>query len=89
MGRCQRGNLSASVSKPQEFHTSAFRGLAWRLTFELSKRSAITYRTAVIQRGRTVAKVTFTPAASFDISQRTFYSLAQRAAERLRYAGQG
>lgn len=86
MARCERHNLSASVSKAQAFRTKSYRGLMWQLHFELSKRSSITYRTAIIQRGNTVAKVTFTPEGNLDMSTATFLALAKRAAERLRYA---
>lgn len=86
LSRCERANLSATVSRSQPFRSSAYRGFVWLLQFELSKTSAISYRTAVIQRGNTVAKVTFTPAGNLDMPRATFATLAKRAAERLRYA---
>lgn len=86
MSRCERHNLSASVSKAQGFRTKSYRGLMWHLHFELNKRTSISYRTAVIQRGNTVAKVTFTPAGDLDMSTATFLALSKRAAERLLYA---
>jgi hypothetical protein len=40
---------------------------------------------ALVRRGSDVAQVTFTPAEKYDISQKAFEALANRAAQRLVY----
>ncbi len=58
----------------------------WRVSVEVTKGNRAYYRMSLIRRGADVAQVTFTPAGTYDISQKTFKAMAVRAATRLKYA---
>ncbi len=58
----------------------------WRVSVEVTKGNRAYYRMSLIRHGSDVAQVTFTPAGTYDISQKTFKAMAVRAATRLKYA---
>ncbi|MGA8986549.1 hypothetical protein [Aeromicrobium sp.] len=83
---CAKDNLSAKIDQKSSVKGPQFSGKVWRVGLEINKGKRTYYRTALIRRGADVAQVTFTPAGSYDITQRAFSSLAERAATRLKYA---
>ncbi len=85
VAKCPDANLSAEVDGEKSISTSNSTGTAWRVGFEVNKKSKVFYRMALIRRGADIAQVTFTPAGKYDISQREFTDLAERAAQRLVY----
>ncbi|KQV74043.1 hypothetical protein ASC61_02925 [Aeromicrobium sp. Root344] len=83
---CSDKNLSAKVDEHESFKSSAYSGDVWRVGVEVTKGDRAYYRMSLIRRGADVAQVTFTPAGSYDITQKTFEAMAKRAATRLKYA---
>lgn len=82
---CAAKKLSAKVDQRTSFKTANYSGKAWRIDFEVNKKDHAYYRVAIIRRGRDVAQVTFTPSGEFDVTQKTFSVLADRAGARLRF----
>ncbi len=85
---CAAKKLSATVDQRTSFKTANYSGKAWRINLEVNKDDKAMYRVAIIRRGRDVAQVTFTPSGKFDVSQKTFATLADRTGARLRFIGQ-
>ena len=81
MTDCPDDNLSANIDQKKGVDA----GTTWRVGFEVNKKSRVYYRMALVRRGSDVAQVTFTPAEKYDISQKAFEALANRAAQRLVY----
>jgi hypothetical protein len=81
MADCPDDNLSANIDQRKGIDA----GTTWRVGFEVNKKSRVYYRMALVRRGSDVAQVTFTPAEKYDISQKAFEALANRAAQRLVY----
>lgn len=86
MKKCEDDSLSARVDQKMSVTSGEARGTVWRVGLEVTKKSRIYYRMALVRRGADVAQVTFTPAGSYDISQKVFRTLAARAGQRLVYA---
>ena len=84
---CAATKVSAKVDQRTSFKTSSYSGKAWRINLEVDKNDSAIYRVAIIRRGSDVSQVTFTPSGRFDVSQKTFTTLAGRAGARLRFAG--
>lgn len=85
MTDCEDDNLSAEVDEKTDIESGDDRGTAWRVGLEVNKKSRVYYRMALVRHGADVAQVTFTPAEEYDIDQKTFAALAERAAQRLVY----
>lgn len=85
MKKCEDDSLSARVDQKMSVTSGEARGTVWRVGLEVTKKSRIYYRVALVRRGADVAQVTFTPAGSYDISQKVFRTLAARAGQRLVY----
>lgn len=85
MSGCPDANLSAEVDQKKEIDADGITGTAWRVGLEVNKKSRVYYRMALVRRGADVAQVTFTPTGRYDISQKEFAALADRAAQRLVY----
>jgi len=83
---CSDKNLSAKIDQHESFKSGSYSGDVWRVGVEVTKGKRAYYRMSLIRRGADVAQVTFTPADSYDISQKTFEAMAVRAATRLKYA---
>ncbi|MEG9226782.1 hypothetical protein [Aeromicrobium sp. Sec7.5] len=85
---CPQNNLAASVVEASTFGEVAdFRGATWTLTLQVESGDPVTVRSAIVQRGTNVAQVLFTPSGATDLPAETFAEVAQRATERLAYAG--
>lgn len=84
---CRKKILSAKVDQAVKIKNPAFSGLARRVSFKLSnsEKSRVYFRTAIVRRGTDVAQVTFTPSGKYDISQKQFAAIAERAGTRLKY----
>ena len=82
---CEDDNLSAKVDQKAAIKSGDDRGTAWRVGLEVNKKSRVYYRTAIVRHGSDVTQVTFTPSGKYDIDQKTFTALAERAAQRLVY----
>lgn len=78
--------LTASVGQKRKVSVQGASGTVWRVGFELDGGSKVYYRTAIVRRGADVAQVTFTPAGDYDVTQKQFQAIAERAATRLQYA---
>jgi hypothetical protein len=85
MKKCEDDSLSARVDQTMPVTSGEAHGTVWRIGLEVTKKSRIYYRVALVRRGADVAQVTFTPAGSYDISQKVFRTLAARAGQRLVY----
>ncbi len=85
---CAAKKVSAKVDQRASFKTANYSGKAWRISLEVDKGDSAIYRVAIIRRGRDVSQVTFTPSGKYDVSQKTFTALADRAGARLRFIGQ-
>jgi hypothetical protein len=85
MKKCEDDSLSARVDQTMPVAGGEARGTVWRVGLEVTKKSRIYYRVALVRRGADVAQVTFTPAGRYDISQKVFSTLAARAGQRLVY----
>lgn len=84
---CPQNNLAASVVEASTFGEVAdFRGATWTLTLQVESGAPVTVRSAIVQRGSSVAQVLFTPSGATDLPAETFVQVAQRATERLVYA---
>ncbi|MDF1704622.1 MAG: hypothetical protein P1U38_07595 [Aeromicrobium sp.] len=84
---CPQNNLAASVVEASTFgEVSDFRGATWTLTLQVESGDPVTVRSAIVQRGASVAQVLFTPSGATDMPAETFAAVAQRATERLAYA---
>lgn len=84
---CPQNNLAASVVEASTFGEVAdFRGATWTLTLQVESGDPVTVRSAIVQRGTSVAQVLFTPSGATDLPAETFVEVAQRATERLAYA---
>ena len=83
---CSDKNLSARIEQHEKFKSSDYSGDVWRVSVEVTKGTRAYYRMSLIRHGSDVAQVTFTPAGKYDITQKTFEAMAQRAATRLKYA---
>lgn len=84
---CPQNNLAASVVEASTFGDVAdFRGATWTLTLQVESGDPVTVRSAIVQRGTSVAQVLFTPSGATDLPAETFVEVAQRATERLAYA---
>ncbi|TXL57268.1 SigE family RNA polymerase sigma factor [Aeromicrobium terrae] len=83
--KCEDDSLSARVDQKMSVTSGEAKGTVWRVGLEVTKKSRIYYRVALVRRGADVAQVTFTPAGSYDISQKVFSTLAARAGQRLVY----
>lgn len=83
---CADKILSARIEQHESFKTSHYTGDVWRVSVEVTKGTRAFYRMSLIRRGSDVAQVTFTPAGTYDISQKAFEAMAVRAATRLKYA---
>ena len=57
----------------------------WRIVVETSKTSSVTYLMALAREGDGVAQIGFVPSAKVRMEQSAFVTLAERAADRLRY----
>lgn len=84
--RCPKVNLSAKVRASDAVKGQDVDGQAYLIAFKVSKKHTIDNRMAVLRRGPFVAQLTFTPVGKYDISQRSFRALAERAGQRLVYA---
>ncbi|MEO6606630.1 MAG: hypothetical protein ABIN55_13590 [Aeromicrobium sp.] len=82
---CTAKKLSAKVDQRASIKTASYTGKAWRISLEVNKNAHAYFRVAIIRRGRDVAQVTFTPSGEFDVTQKTFTTLADRAGARLRF----
>lgn len=82
---CPDANLSAKVDQEREVGGAGYSGTVWRVGFEVNDDERVYYRMGIVRRGAAVAQVTFTPVDDYDISQKTFESLLERAGERLAY----
>ncbi len=82
---CEDDNLSAKVDQKSTVSSGEGRGTAWRVGLELNKKSRVYYRMAIVRSGSDVLQVTFTPAGRYDIDEKTFTALAERATQRLVY----
>lgn len=82
---CPDDNLSAKIKDSDKLTGSGNDGRAWRIAFEVSKKQTVENRMAIVRRGKYVAQLTFTPVDRYDISQKTFRALAERAGQRLVY----
>ncbi|VXC29436.1 RNA polymerase sigma factor [Aeromicrobium sp. 9AM] len=83
---CSDRNLSAKIDQHEEFKGTGYSGDVWRVGVEVTKGNRAYYRMSLIRRGADVAQVTFTPAGTYDITQKAFEAMATRAATRLKYA---
>ena len=84
---CPQNNLAASVVEASTFGEVAdFRGATWTLTLQVEAGDPVTVRSAIVQRGASVAQVLFTPSGATDLPAEVFAEVAQRATERLAYA---
>ncbi len=84
---CPDENLSAEIDQNRKVKADGASGQVWRVRVEVTNNSMATYRVGLIRRGRDVAQVTLVPAAKkYDISQKTFASVVERAGTRLVYA---
>ncbi len=83
LDRCADDLLSAKVDQRSKVEAPSAAGRLWRVGFEVEDGSTVYFRTAIVRRGADVAQVTFTPSGKYNISQRAFLDLAQRAAVRL------
>jgi DNA-directed RNA polymerase specialized sigma24 family protein len=83
---CSDDILSATVDQKRKVSVPDASGSVWRVNFEVEGGKKVYYRTAIVRRGADVAQVTFTPAGDYDISQKAFKAIAERAATRLKYA---
>ena len=84
---CPQNNLAASVVEATTFgEVTDFRGATWTLTLQVETGDPVTVRSAIVQRGTSVAQLLFTPSGATDLPAATFAEVAQRATERLAYA---
>ena len=86
LNACSDNNLSARIDQHESFKSGSYAGDVWRVSVEVTKGNRAYYRMSLIRHGSDVAQVTFTPAGTYDISQKTFKAMAVRAATRLKYA---
>lgn len=84
---CGKKILSAKVDQNIKISTPDFSGQARRVSFQLTDKakSRVYFRTAIVRRGADVAQVTFTPSGKYDITQKQFAAIAERAGTRLKY----
>lgn len=84
---CNKKILSAKVDQNVDIRTTDFTGQARRVSFQLTDnaKSRVYFRTAIVRRGTDVAQVTFTPSGKYDITQKQFVAIADRAGTRLKY----
>lgn len=84
---CADKIMSAEIDQVSDISTSAFSGVARRVSFQVTDKakSRVYYRTAIVRRGTDVAQVTFTPAGKYDITAKKFAAIVQRAGTRLQY----
>lgn len=85
LGNCEDRNLSASVSTGAKVNGPGYRGRTWRLSFETGRKSVITYRLALVQRGATVTEVAQSGSKKADLTAAQFRQVADRAGQRLVY----
>lgn len=85
LNTCSDKNLSARIDQHESFKSGSYFGDVWRVSVEVTKGNRAYYRMSLIRRNSDVAQVTFTPADTYDISQKTFKEMAVRAATRLKY----
>lgn len=84
---CPQNNLAVSVVEATAFgEVTDFRGATWTLTLQVESGDPVTVRSAIVQRGASVAQLLFTPSGATDLPAETFAQVAQRATERLAYA---
>ncbi|MFT4189570.1 MAG: hypothetical protein QM621_13460 [Aeromicrobium sp.] len=85
---CPAENLAAEIAETDSFGESPdFRGSMWTLNLQLEGRTQVPVRSAIVQRGASVARILFTPGPSVDLmTVETFSAVVQRAAQRLVYA---
>ncbi|GAA1752408.1 sensor domain-containing protein [Aeromicrobium alkaliterrae] len=87
MNACPQTNLAAAVGEQLTFgDTPDYRGATWALTLQVEGGEPVTLRSAIVQRGTSVAQILFTPAAGVDFGPEAFTETAQRATQRLIYA---
>ncbi|WP_456698476.1 RNA polymerase sigma factor [Aeromicrobium sp. P5_D10] len=84
---CNEKILSAEIDQVVKVSTDAFSGQARRVSFQLDDKtkSRVYYRSAIVRRGADIAQVTFSPSGKYDISQKQFAAIAERAGTRLKY----
>lgn len=80
---CHDRQVTLTVLGASTFSSQRSSGRVWRLQQKVSKSRVLTFRVALVQRGDTVAELTFTPAGGYDVTQAEFAALARRAAIRL------
>lgn len=84
---CPQNNLAVSVVDTAVFgEVTDFRGATWTLTLQVESGDPVTVRSAIVQRGTSVAQLLFTPSGATDVPAETFTEIARRATERLAYA---
>ncbi|MGH3447211.1 MAG: hypothetical protein ACRDQA_06490 [Nocardioidaceae bacterium] len=80
---CHDRQLSLALHGTQQLHLDRGRGLVWRIRVAASQHQGQTFKVALVQVGKRVAEVTFTPAKHATVRHRDFIALAERTAGRL------
>jgi hypothetical protein len=83
---CPDDNLAAKIDQSATIDNSRSNGFVWRVGLEVSDGQRVYYRVGIVRRGAEVAQVTFTPAGTFDMSEKVFTGVTTRAGTRLKYA---
>lgn len=80
---CEKKQLNATVANPIDLSDGPVRGKTWQIQLSTSENRVFVLRMAIIRVGATVAQLTFTPSANYDLTAAQFAGLADRAARRL------
>jgi DNA-directed RNA polymerase specialized sigma24 family protein len=81
--KCEDRQLNLAVKREAEVHAGKANGRVWQIESAASKHTSFVFRVALVRVGASVAQVTFTPSAPYDVDQAQYVRLAQRAGVRL------
>lgn len=83
LAACVKGEVLVKVDQKRKVRGEGFTGQTWRITFEISDTSKVSYRVGIVRHGAVVSQVLYPPAGKYTISSKKFASIVERAGQRL------
>jgi hypothetical protein len=84
---CEDRDVTVDVQAPRALSGDGIDGTLWTMNTEVSEQTTVVFQVGFVQRGTSVAQISFLPAGRAGLTSTQFRALVVRAGDRLRELG--